>query len=94
MKKNIHPEYRDVAFVDLSINKTFIIASSVATISSLASRNISSRRHIMPSRQPKRSICPNSMCWVDICSPARRYRCLTTSKSQHSILLAPRWAEA
>ena len=31
MKKNIHPEYRDVAFVDLSINKTFIIASSVAT---------------------------------------------------------------
>ncbi len=31
MKPNIHPEYREVAFVDLSINKTFIIASSVQT---------------------------------------------------------------
>ena len=31
MKPNIHPEYREVAFVDLSINKTFIISSSVAT---------------------------------------------------------------
>lgn len=31
MKKNIHPEYREVAFLDLSINKTFIISSSVAT---------------------------------------------------------------
>ena len=31
MKKNIHPEYRPVAFVDLSINKTFIIPSSVQT---------------------------------------------------------------
>lgn len=28
MKKDIHPEYREVAFVDLSINKTFIIRSS------------------------------------------------------------------
>ncbi len=25
MKPNIHPEYRPVAFIDLSINKTFII---------------------------------------------------------------------
>ena len=31
MKPNIHPEYREVAFVDLSINKTFIISSSVQT---------------------------------------------------------------
>lgn len=31
MKPNIHPEYREVAFVDLSVNKTFIISSSVAT---------------------------------------------------------------
>ncbi len=31
MKKNIHPEYRPVAFIDLSINKTFIIPSSVQT---------------------------------------------------------------
>lgn len=31
MKPNIHPEYREVAFLDLSINKTFIIASSVQT---------------------------------------------------------------
>ena len=31
MKPNIHPEYRPVAFVDLSINKTFIIPSSVQT---------------------------------------------------------------
>ena len=31
MKKGIHPEYREVAFVDLSINKTFIIRSSVQT---------------------------------------------------------------
>ncbi|MFU0841566.1 MAG: 50S ribosomal protein L31 type B [Burkholderia sp.] len=31
MKKDIHPEYRDVAFVDLSINKTFIIPSSAQT---------------------------------------------------------------
>ena len=31
MKPNIHPEYRPVAFVDLSINKTFIIPSAVQT---------------------------------------------------------------
>lgn len=31
MKKDIHPEYREVAFVDLSINKTFIIRSAVQT---------------------------------------------------------------
>ena len=31
MKPNIHPEYRPVAFVDLSINKTFIISSAVQT---------------------------------------------------------------
>ena len=31
MKPNIHPEYRPVAFIDLSINKTFIIPSSVQT---------------------------------------------------------------
>ena len=31
MKPNIHPEYREVAFVDLSINKTFIISSAVQT---------------------------------------------------------------
>ena len=31
MKQNIHPEYREVAFVDLSINKTFIIRSAVQT---------------------------------------------------------------
>ena len=31
MKPNIHPEYREVAFLDLSINKTFIISSSVQT---------------------------------------------------------------
>ncbi len=31
MKPNIHPEYREVAFVDLSINKTFIIPSAVQT---------------------------------------------------------------
>lgn len=31
MKKGIHPEYRPVAFVDLSINKTFIIKSSAPT---------------------------------------------------------------
>ena len=31
MKKGIHPEYREVAFVDLSINQTFIIRSSVQT---------------------------------------------------------------
>ena len=31
MKPNIHPQYREVAFVDLSVNKTFIIASSVQT---------------------------------------------------------------
>ena len=31
MKPNIHPEYREVAFVDLSITKTFIISSSVQT---------------------------------------------------------------
>ncbi len=31
MKKDIHPEYRDVAFIDLSINKTFIIKSAVQT---------------------------------------------------------------
>lgn len=31
MKKDIHPEYREVAFVDLSINKTFIIRSSAPT---------------------------------------------------------------
>lgn len=31
MKPNIHPQYRPVAFVDLSINKTFIIPSSVET---------------------------------------------------------------
>ncbi|EJX07080.1 50S ribosomal protein L31 type B [gut metagenome] len=31
MKKGIHPEYRDVAFVDMSINKTFIIPSAVQT---------------------------------------------------------------
>ena len=31
MKPNIHPEYREVAFLDISINKTFIIASSVQT---------------------------------------------------------------
>ena len=27
MKQGIHPEYREVAFCDLSINKTFIIKS-------------------------------------------------------------------
>ena len=31
MKKGIHPEYREVAFIDLSINQTFIIRSSVQT---------------------------------------------------------------
>ena len=31
MKQGIHPQYRDVAFLDLSINKTFIIGSSVET---------------------------------------------------------------
>lgn len=31
MKKGIHPEYREVAFVDLSINKTFIIRSAAQT---------------------------------------------------------------
>ena len=31
MKKNIHPEYRPVAFIDLSINKTFILPASVQT---------------------------------------------------------------
>ena len=31
MKPNIHPEYRPVAFVDLSINKTFIIKSTAQT---------------------------------------------------------------
>ena len=31
MKKGIHPEYRPVAFVDLSINKTFIIKSAAPT---------------------------------------------------------------
>ena len=31
MEPNIHPEYREVAFVDLSINKTFIIRSAVQT---------------------------------------------------------------
>lgn len=31
MKPNIHPEYRPVAFVDLSISKTFIIPSAVQT---------------------------------------------------------------
>lgn len=31
MKADIHPEYRPVAFVDLSINQTFIIPSSVQT---------------------------------------------------------------
>ena len=31
MKKDIHPEYREVAFVDLSINKTFIIRSAAQT---------------------------------------------------------------
>ena len=31
MKKDIHPEYREVAFVDLSINNTFIIRSAVQT---------------------------------------------------------------
>ncbi len=36
MKPNIHPEYREVAFVDLSINKTFIISSSVQKKASLA----------------------------------------------------------
>ena len=31
MKKGIHPEYREVAFVDLSINQTFIIRSAAQT---------------------------------------------------------------
>ena len=31
MKQNIHPEYREVAFVDLSINKALIIRSAVQT---------------------------------------------------------------
>lgn len=31
MKQNIHPQYREVAFVDLTINKTFIISSTVET---------------------------------------------------------------
>lgn len=31
MKKGIHPEYREVAFIDLSINQTFIIRSAVQT---------------------------------------------------------------
>lgn len=28
MKKGIHPEYREVAFTDQTINKTFIISST------------------------------------------------------------------
>ena len=31
MKKGIHPEYSEVAFVDLSINQTFIIRSAAQT---------------------------------------------------------------
>ena len=31
MKPNIHPEYREVAFLDVSVNKTFIISSAVQT---------------------------------------------------------------
>ena len=31
MKQGIHPEYREVAFCDLSINKTFIIKSTAQT---------------------------------------------------------------
>lgn len=31
MKQGIHPEYRKVAFCDLSINKTFIIKSTAQT---------------------------------------------------------------
>ena len=31
MKPKIHPEYREVAFLDLSINNTFIIRSSAPT---------------------------------------------------------------
>ena len=31
MKQGIHPEDRDVAFSDLSINKTFIIKSTAQT---------------------------------------------------------------
>ena len=31
MKKNIHPEYRDVVFKDVSCNKTFLLKSSIAT---------------------------------------------------------------
>ena len=31
LKKGIHPEYREVAFVDLSINQTFIIRSAAQT---------------------------------------------------------------
>ena len=31
MKQGIHPEYREVAFCDLSINKTFIINSTAQT---------------------------------------------------------------
>ena len=31
MKPNIHPEYREVAFLDVSVNKVFIISSAVQT---------------------------------------------------------------
>jgi large subunit ribosomal protein L31 len=31
MKPKIHPEYREVAFLDISVNKTFIISSAVQT---------------------------------------------------------------
>ena len=31
MKKGIHPEYREVAIVDLSNNQTFIIRSDAQT---------------------------------------------------------------
>ena len=31
MKQGIHPEYREVAFLDISVNQTFIISSAVQT---------------------------------------------------------------